>query len=126
MADAAERILAGRIDADVLSVEPGGRLEYAVVNCGGVPILFGEAYELDRLSTSGWLHVPLPWGFRLIGYGLSPGDRRQMTAPIPDDAAAGRYRVRKQLRADPAVEQGANELAPMQATVEFSVERAQV
>lgn len=121
--DAGKPVLAGQLDADVTRVEPGGSLPYSVTNSGGLQILFGEAYALDRLVADGWRGVPLPWGFRLVGYGLAAGEQRRLSARIPDDAAEGRYRLRKKLRAAPGTRPEADDLAPIEVSVEFDVAR---
>ena len=72
--------------------------------------------------SSEWVRVNLPWGFRAIGYQLLPAGRLQMNAAIPEDAAEGRYRIRKDLRVAPATEHRASEFT--EAAVEFSVARA--
>ena len=96
-------------------------MHYSVSNCATVEILLGESYELERRSGHDWVPVPLPWGFRLIGYLLSAGDRRQMDAAIPDNAPAGRYQIRKALRAAPGVEDAVNEVVPVEVTAAFDV-----
>lgn len=113
--------IAGRIDLGVQSIRPGESLQYSVENCGTTSILLGESYDLERRSGNQWVGVHLPWGFRLVGYLLCPGDRRLMSARIPDDTTTGRYRIRKALRAAPEADGAAQGFAPVEATAEFDV-----
>ena len=120
-----DAILAARIELATQSVEPGGRLDYTVVNTGPAQVTLGETYELDRLSATGWDEVRLPYAFRLIGYALRPGERRELSVRVPNDARPGRHRVRKQLRPDrdpdPWNGWGSQESKPIEVEAEFDV-----
>jgi Big-like domain-containing protein len=105
---------------------PGGIVGYAVTNAGDVPIMLGEAYELERLSNGEWERVELPYAFRLWGRRVESGDRYELSARVPDLAQPGRYRLRKRLDADrdprPGYEWVAGqEIQPIEVTAEFNV-----
>jgi hypothetical protein len=99
---------------------------YSVVNVGELPIMLGEAYELEWLSDGGWEWVDLPFAFRLWGRRLESGDRYELAARVPDGAHTGRYRLRKRLDVDRDPHPGYEWLAgsgiePIEVTAEFDV-----
>jgi hypothetical protein len=101
-------------------------LRYTVVNTGELPIMLGEAYELERLTDDGWQRVRIGTNFRLWGRRLESGDRFELTSRIPELAPAGRYRLRKRLAVDrdphPGYEWVAHQqIAPLEVTAEFEV-----
>ena len=99
---------------------------YTVINAGDLPIMFGEAYELELLSDDGWGLVELPYAFRLWGRRLESGGRYELSARVPDLAQPGRYRLRKRLDVDrdphPGYEWlGGEKIEPIEVTAEFDV-----
>jgi hypothetical protein len=97
-----------------------------VVNVGELPIMLGEAYELDREAADGWERISLPYAFRLWGRRLESGDRHELSARVPEFAQLGRYRLRKRLDVDrdprPGYEWVAGEeIQPIEVTGEFEV-----
>lgn len=97
-----------------------------MINTGQLPIMLGEAYELDRLGSAGWDRIEVPCAFRLWGRRLEPGGRSGLTAQVPESARPGRHRLRKRLDADrdphPGWEWVAGEdIAGITASAEFEV-----
>jgi hypothetical protein len=115
-----------RLELGVVAVAPGGTVGYTVVNVGDLPIMLGEAYELDRLADDEWERVKVPYMFRSWGRRLESGARFELTARVPELVAPGRYRVRKRLDVDrdphPGYEWVAHqEIKPIEVTAEFEV-----
>ena len=118
--------LVARLELGAVAAAPGGMLGYSVVNAGGLPIMLGEAYELERFSDGGWERVEFPLAFRFWGRRLESGDRYELVARVPDLALPGRYRLRKRLVVDrdphPGYEWVAEqEIEPIEVIGEFDV-----
>jgi hypothetical protein len=117
--------LTARLKLTAAVAAPDGAIGYVVINEGRLPVLLGEAYELDRFVDGGWESVPLPWLFRLWGRRLETGGRLELSARIPDGVQPGRYRLRKRLRVDtdpfPGQDHGAIEAKPIVLSAEFEV-----
>jgi hypothetical protein len=123
--DGSPYVLAARVEVGI-PVVSGGGVEYEVINTGELPIMLGEAYEFDRLGSTGWDRVPLPYAFRLSGRRLEAGDRYGLAARVPDSALPGRYRLRKRLDVDrdphPGYEWVAHqEIDAIEVTAEFEI-----
>lgn len=124
--DAPVPTLTARLELQRRVAAPGGELEYTVINTGDLPIMLGAAYSLDRQAEDGWQPIEVGVGFRSWGRRLLPGDRYQGTAALREDLPAGRYRLRKKLRADadphPGYEWVAQAgIAPVEPAAEFVV-----
>jgi hypothetical protein len=114
------------LELGAVAAAPGGVVGYSVVNAGDLPIMLGEAYELERASGDGWERVELPFVFRLWGRRLESGDRCELAARVPDLAPPGRYRLRKRLAVDrdphPGYEWVARQgIEPIEVIGEFDV-----
>jgi hypothetical protein len=126
MQEGAAPFLAARVELPATTPVPGGRLDYAVVNEGTVPILLGAAYGLERLIDSGWEDVAVPYWFPAWALRLQSGGRRELFAGIPHDAQSGRHRLRVRLLADrdphPGYDSVARqEIRPIEVSAEFDI-----
>lgn len=79
-------------------VRPGDELRYAVVNTGATLVLMGGDYGLQRQVKDGWEPAGPDVWFAAVGLIVDPGQRRELTARIPADAAPGAYRLGKTVR----------------------------
>jgi len=127
VSDATAPKLAARLELPRPVAGPGGPLEYTVINIGDLPIRLGAHYSLECDAGDGWQPVETSAGFRAWGRRLLPGNRTQITAYLPQDLPAGRYRLRKRLNADadphPGYEWIAHaEIPPIETTAEFRVD----
>ena len=118
--------LVARLEVSAAAAAPGASVSYAVTNAGELPIMLGDAYELERLSDDAWERVEVPYAFRLWGRRLESGDRYELSARVPDLARPGRYRLRKRLDVDrdphPGYEWLADqEIQEIEVTSEFNV-----
>lgn len=88
---------ANRLDAAMQVMRPQARpgqvVPYRIINTGNVELICGFAYRLERETAESWVHMNPRMAFRLIGFGVSPGQYRELDARIPDDAPAGSYRL---------------------------------
>lgn len=118
VAGSSSSALAARLELAAAAAMPGERLGYAVVNTGELPIMLGEAYELERVSDDGWERFPVPYMFRMWGRRLEPGGRSELTARVPELAESGRYRLH------PGYEWVAGqEIEPIEVVADFEVMR---
>jgi hypothetical protein len=95
---------------------PGATLRYVLVNDGDAPILTGTAYRLDRQVDSHWQPLELRAWFTAVALIVAPGQRRELSTPLPTHIKPGRYRLRKRIRA-----QANGPAAPSDVTAEFEV-----
>jgi hypothetical protein len=72
---------------------------YDVLNVSDETISFGTPYRLERLLERGWVDIRHNYKFSLPLYLLAPGSSRELNARVPPDAAFGRYRLVKNVRA---------------------------
>jgi hypothetical protein len=119
-------VLAANLELASTAAIAGGGVGYTVVNAGALPIMLGEAYELECLTEDGWERFPIGYAFRLWGRRLESGDRFELTARVPEPVQPGRYRLRKRLDVDrdphPGYEWVAHqEIEPIDLTAEFEV-----
>lgn len=85
--------LAATIEVLTSSVTRGDALPYRITKIGSVDLICGLQYRLERDSTDGWIHVNPGMAFRAIGFGVPPGENRELTAMIPAEGPAGLYRL---------------------------------
>jgi hypothetical protein len=88
----------GRLHAslEVMSLEvgAGGELRYRIRNMGDVRLICGLHYRLERkVGENEWMLMNAGVLFRTIGFGVDPGQYKELTARIPADAPAGLYRL---------------------------------
>ena len=119
-------MLAADLELATKAAVAGESLQYTVINIGALPLLLGEAYQLERLTNGGWERINVGANFRLWGRRLESGDRFELTARIPEFVHSGRYRLRKRLDVDrdphPGYEWVAHqEIEPIELTAEFEV-----
>jgi hypothetical protein len=119
-------VLAAELELATTAVIADEGLRYTVVNIGVLPIILGEAYELERWTDGRWERVKVSTNFRLWGRRLESGDRFELTSRIPEFVHRGRYRLRKRLAVDrdphPGYEWVARqEIEPLKVTAEFEV-----
>jgi hypothetical protein len=118
--------LAFGLELKTPSVAAGGTLSYVVINTGTVPLMLGAHYELDSWAGDRWGDFPGPRWFQAWGRRLEPGDRFELSAPVPASARPGRYRLRKRLGPDRDPHPGYEWVArhpsePIEAAAEFEV-----
>lgn len=86
-----------RLDAAMEIVPPGARpgevVPYRIINTGTVDLICGLSYRLERQTAESWVPMNARLAFPLIGFGVSPGQYRELGARLPDDAPAGSYRL---------------------------------
>lgn len=106
--------------------KPGGALRYVLVNTGVRPLRYGAAVALERRGSAGWERVNTGQGFRGWASHLAPGQRSDLTVRgadlvvrLPAELPAGRYRLRKRLRA--LVGNAPDETEPVEVVIEFTV-----
>jgi hypothetical protein len=58
-------VLAAELELATTAAIAGEGLRYTVSNIGALPIMLGEAYELERLTDDGWERVKVSANFRL-------------------------------------------------------------
>jgi hypothetical protein len=119
-------VLAARLELSAATFSRGEDLRYVVINTGDLPIMLGEAYELERLTDDGWERAAGPYAFRLWGRRLEAGGRYELTVRVPELAQPGRYRLRKRLGVDrdphPGYEWVAHQVIdPIEVTAEFEM-----
>lgn len=93
-----------RLDAQmkvlVADARPGEVVPYQIVNSGTVQLMCGLPYRLERQTGDSWEQVNAGMAFRLMGFGVAPGQHRELHARIPDDAPAGQYRLTTSVPSD--------------------------
>jgi hypothetical protein len=94
--------LAATIEVLTPSVGPGDELPYRITNVGSIDLICGLQYRLERETTDGWIHMNPGMAFRAIGFGVPPGENRELTAMIPAKGPAGRYRLSAAMTGDHA------------------------
>ena len=119
-------MLAADLELATKPAVAGESLRYTVINIGVLPLMLGEAYQLERLTNDGWERVNIGVNFRLWGRRLESGDRFELTSRIPEFVHSGRYRLRKRLDVDrdphPGYEWMAHEeIESIELTAEFEV-----
>jgi hypothetical protein len=85
--------LAGELVLASEVARPGEKLPYAILNTGGLGLLCGLAYLLERFDGQGWVALNAGQAFRAIGFPVEPEERKELLAEIPIDAVAGLYRI---------------------------------
>lgn len=96
----AQNRLAATIEVLGTHVGPGDELGYRINNTGSVELICGLAYRLERKTSDGWVHTNPGMAFRLIGFGVLPGQGRELSAMIPADALGGSYRISTSVTSD--------------------------
>jgi uncharacterized membrane protein len=81
-------------------LRPCDEVGYRITNTGTVDLVCGLPYRLERESPTGWVHVNEGMRFRLIGFGVRPGESHGLSAQIPPDAGPGRYRLSASVHSD--------------------------
>jgi hypothetical protein len=84
------------------SARPGDELPYRITNIGSVDLICGLQYRLERESANGWIHMNPGMAFRAIGFGVPPGQNRELIAIIPADSPIGLYRLNTSVNSDHA------------------------
>jgi hypothetical protein len=79
---------------------PGQKLGYKIANTGSVELTCGLLYRLERYADGGWITMNSEAAFRLIGFGVGPGQSRDLDATIPLGAPAGLYRISTSVTTD--------------------------
>lgn len=94
------RSLRAELEVDGRAVSPGQTLRYQIHNTGTIELICGVGYRLERASGDEWLHVNAGMAFVAIGFGVQPGERRELAASMPADAGTGRYRISTTVASD--------------------------
>ena len=90
-----------QIVAATTQAHPGDEIPFSLINDEAEGCSFGAAYVLERNDAGEWIECNVEEAWIAIGLGLHPGRQHDWVVQIPEDAAPGRYRVRKQIfRAD--------------------------
>jgi uncharacterized membrane protein len=87
-----------------VSVSAGEEVQYRIKNIGSVELICGLGYGLERETGYGSIHLNPGMAFPAVGLGISPGRHRDLTARVPVDAPAGRYRIGTSVSSDHAKE----------------------
>jgi uncharacterized membrane protein len=82
------------------NVGAGDELRYRINNTGTVPLICGLSYRLERETVKGWVPMNPGMAFRAIGFGVLPGEGRELRATIPRDGPSGSYRISTSVRSD--------------------------
>jgi hypothetical protein len=85
-----------RVKLDLIegAVDLGQDLRYTVLNQTEQPILAAAHYEFERRASLGWRSQPITEGRVASGGPVEAGKRsREMSAHVPNDFPAGRYRL---------------------------------
>lgn len=75
--------LAATIELLDTQISPGDELRYKINNTGSLDLICGLPYRLERETTGGWVPMNPEMAFRAIGFGVLPGESRELTATIP-------------------------------------------
>jgi hypothetical protein len=95
-----DQALAARLEL-VGAPNRGGALAYRIVNTGAARLLCGCSYRLERQDGSEWVAMNPGMAFRTIGFGVDPGNERQLLLSVPADAPPGHYRIGTSVRSEP-------------------------
>jgi hypothetical protein len=90
---ATESRLDAAMEVVLQDVQPGEVVPYRIVNTGTINLICGLRYRLERQTDDGWVPMNAGMPFRLIGFGVLPGEWHELRARIPDDAPGGLYRL---------------------------------
>jgi hypothetical protein len=90
-----------RLVPSAVLARPGERIAYSLVNRGLAAAVWGAAFRLERREGDRWVPSGPTDASRAVGYGLSPGQEKELSLAIPDDAQPGRYRVSKDVATHP-------------------------
>ena len=82
------------------TVRPGDELGYRINNTGSVQLICGLPYCLEQETSDEWVPMNEGMAFRLIGFGVLPGESRELKVRIPADAPAGSYRLSTSVTSD--------------------------
>jgi uncharacterized membrane protein len=96
----AEGRLSATMEVLTRSVRPGDELPYRITNTGSVELICGVGYRMERETSDGWIHMNPGMAFRSIGFGVLPGEHRDLSAMVPADAPAGSYRISTSVTSD--------------------------